>query len=305
MQDGTAKMQGSTMNWDDIRYVAALYREGSIAAVARHFGVDQTTVSRRLKAMESQLGSRLFERHQGRWTASAAGQAILAKAVEIEEQIASLIRLSETADDAIAGVVRITALDFVARDFLLPGLGSLLATCPALAIELVTSDQSLSLARREADIALRFSRPPDGNLVIRRLARIPFGVYLSRHQPPAEASWVAYDHNLAELPESRWLAEHQPQASIRFRNNSLNGLLDAARLGLGKAILPVHMAARHPELQPWPEAGVILERDLWLVIHPESRHTPKIRAVSEWIVDRFNGGSGLPGQSEGAGKSTI
>jgi DNA-binding transcriptional LysR family regulator len=296
MQDDTAKLQGSQMNWDDIRYLVALYREGSIAAVARRFGVDQTTVSRRLKAVESQLGSRLFERHQGRWTASAAGQAILAKAVEIEEQIASLVRLSETAGDDIAGVVRITALDFVARDFLMPGLGSLLEAHPALDIELVTTDQSLSLARREADIALRFSRPPDGNLVIRRLAGIPFGVYLSRHQPPAAASWVAYDHNLAELPEARWLAQHQPQAGIRFRNNSLNNLLDAARLGLGKAILPVHMAERDPELQPWQDAGVILERDLWLVIHPESRHTPKIRAVSDWIVDRFKGGSGLPGQ---------
>lgn len=296
MQDDTAKLQGSQMNWDDIRYLVALYREGSIAAVARRFGVDQTTVSRRLKAVESQLGSRLFERHQGRWTASAAGQAILAKAVEIEEQIASLVRLSETAGGDIAGVVRITALDFVARDFLMPGLGSLLEAHPALDIELVTTDQSLSLARREADIALRFSRPPDGNLVIRRLAGIPFGVYLSRHQPPAAASWVAYDHNLAELPESRWLAQHQPHASIRFRNNSLNSLLDAARLGLGKAILPVHMAERQPELQPWQDAGVILERDLWLVIHPESRQTPKIRAVNDWIVDRFKGGSGLPGQ---------
>lgn len=296
MQDDAAKLHGGDMNWDDIRYAVALYREGSIAAVARRFRVDKTTVSRRLKAIEGQLGTRLFERHQGRWTASVAGQAILARAVDIEEQIASLVRLSEMAAGDIAGIVRITALDFVAKDFLLPGLGSLLGTFPALDIELVTSDQSLSLARREADIALRFARPQDGNLVIRRLAAIPFGVYHSRHQPPAENSWVAYDHNLAELPESRWLAEHQPQAGVRFRNNSLNSLLDAARLGLGKAILPVYMAERDPELQPWQDAGGILERDLWLVIHPESRHTPKIRAVSDWIVDRFNSESGLPGR---------
>ena len=93
-----------------------------------------------------QLGTRLFERHQGRWTASVAGQAILARAVDIEEQIASLVRLSEMAAGDIAGIVRITALDFVAKDFLLPGLGSLLGTFPALDIELVTSDQSLSLS---------------------------------------------------------------------------------------------------------------------------------------------------------------
>lgn len=290
MQDDAAKLRGGDMNWDDIRYAVALYREGSIAAVARRFRVDKTTVSRRLKAIEGQLGSRLFERHQGRWTASVAGQAILARALDIEEQIASLVRLSETAASEIAGIVRITALDFVARDFLLPGLGSLLAAFPALDIELVTSEQSLSLARREADIALRFARPQDGNLVIRRLAAIPFGIYRSRHLPSSENSWVAYDHNLTELPESRWLAEHQPQATVRFRNNSLNSLLDAARLGLGKAIMPVYMADRHPELQPCQNTGIVLERDLWLVIHPESRHTPKIRAVSDWIVDRFERG---------------
>ncbi len=174
------------MNWDDIRYVVALYREGSISAVARQFRVDKTTVTRRLKAMEGQLGTTLFERQQGRWTATTSGQAVLAKALETEEQIASLVRISETAGEDVSGVVRVTALDFVAKDFLLPGLTQLLDCYPALRIELVTSDQSLSLARREADIALRFSRPQDGNLIIRRVANIPFSIYVSADHLPDE-----------------------------------------------------------------------------------------------------------------------
>ena len=283
------------MNWDDIRYVVALYREGSISAVARQFRVDKTTVTRRLKAMEGQLGTTLFERQQGRWTATASGQAVLAKALEIEEQIASLVRISETAGEDVSGVVRVTALDFVAKDFLLPGLTKLLDRYPALRIELVTSDQSLSLARREADIALRFSRPQDGNLIIRRVANIPFSIYVSADHLPDERCWVAYDHNLADLPESRWLSEHQPDATIRFRNNSLSCLLDAARLGLGKAILPVHMAAQHKDLQRWQETGVVVERGLGLVIHPESRNAPKIKVVGDWIVEMFKAGSVLPG----------
>jgi DNA-binding transcriptional LysR family regulator len=295
MQRRAAKLQGSEMNWDDIRYVVALYREGSISAVARQFRVDKTTVTRRLKAMEGQLGTTLFERQQGRWTATTSGQAVLAKALEIEEQIASLVRISETTGEDVSGVVRVTALDFVAKDFLLPGLTNLLDRYPALRIELVTSDQSLSLARREADIALRFSRPQDGNLIIRRVANIPFSIYVSADHLPDERCWVAYDHNLADLPESRWLSEHQPDATIRFRNNSLTCLLDAARLGLGKAILPVHMAAQHKDLQRWQETGVVVERDLWLVIHPESRNAPKIKAVSDWIVGMFKAGSVLAG----------
>jgi len=287
MQRRTAKLQGSEMNWDDIRYVVALYREGSISAVARQFCVDKTTVTRRLKAMEGQLGTTLFERHQGRWITTNSGQAVLAKALEIEEQIASLVRISETASEDVSGVVRVTALDFVAKDFLMPGLTKLLDRYPALRIELVTSDQSLSLARREADIALRFSRPQDGNLIIRRVASIPFSIYASADHLPDERFWVAYDHNLATLPESRWLSEHQPDATIRFRNNSLACLLDAARLGLGKAILPVHMATQHKDLQRWQDTGVVFERDLWLVIHPESRNARKIKVVSDWIVAMF------------------
>ena len=296
MQRRAAKLQGSEMNWDDIRYVVALYREGSISAVARQFRVDKTTVTRRLKAMEGQLGTTLFERHQGRWTATTSGQAVLAKALEIEEQIASLVRISETAGEDVSGVVRVTALDFVAKDFLMPGLTKLLDRYPALRIELVTSDQSLSLARREADIALRFSRPQDGNLIIRRVANIPFSIYVSADHLPDERCWVAYDHNLADLPESRWLSEHQPDATIRFRNNSLTCLLDAVRLGLGKAILPVHMAAQYKDLQRWQETSVVVERDLWLVIHPESRNAPKIKVVGDWIVEMFKTGSVLPGQ---------
>ncbi len=193
-------------------------------------------------------------------------------------------------------MVRVTALDFVAKDFLMPGLTKLLDRYPALCIELVTSDQSLSLARREADIALRFSRPQDGNLIIRRVASIPFSIYVSADRLPDERCWVAYDHNLADLPESRWLSQHQPDAMVRFRNNSLACLLDAARLGLGKAILPVHMAAQHRDLQRWQDTGVVVERDLWLVIHPESRNAPKIKVVSDWIVEIFQKGSGLSGQ---------
>jgi len=295
MQYCTAKLQGSKMNWDDIRYVVALYREGSISAVARQFRVDKTTVTRRLKAMEGQLGTSLFERHQGRWTTTTSGEAVLAKALEIEEQIASLVRISETAGEDVSGVVRVTALDFVAKDFLMPGLTKLLDHYPALRIELVTSDQSLSLARREADIALRFSRPQDGNLIIRRVANIPFSIYASADHLPDERCWVAYDHNLADLPESRWLSEHQPDATIRFRNNSLSCLLDAARFGVGKAILPIHMAAQHKDLQRWQETGVVVERDLWLVIHPESRNAPKIKVVSDWIVAMFETGSAFPG----------
>ncbi len=295
MQRRTAKLQGSEMNWDDIRYVVALYREGSISAVARQFRVDKTTVTRRLKAMEGQLGTTLFERQQGRWIATTSGQAVLAKALEIEEQIASLVRISETTGEDVSGVVRVTALDFVAKDFLLPGLTNLLDRYPALRIELVTSDQSLSLARREADIALRFSRPQDGNLIIRRVANIPFSIYVSADHLPDERCWVAYDHNLADLPESRWLSEHQPDATIRFRNNSLSCLLDAARLGLGKAILPIHMAAQRKDLQRWQESGVVVERDLWLVVHPESRNAPKIKVVGDWIVGMFETGSVLAG----------
>jgi DNA-binding transcriptional LysR family regulator len=294
MQRRAAKLRGSEMNWDDIRYVVALYREGSISAVARRFRVDKTTVTRRLKAMEGQLGVSLFERHQGRWTPTAASEAVLAKALEIEEQIASLVRLSENAGADISGVVRVTALDFVARDFLMPGMAQLLDRYPALCIELVASEQSLSLARREADIALRFSRPQDGNLVIRRVATIPFSAYFSAAHLTDERFWVAYDHNLADLPESRWLSEHQPGVTIRFRNNSLNCLLDAARRGLGKAILPVHMAAPHEDLRRWQETGVAVERDLWLVVHPESRNTPRIKAVSDWIVNLFKTSSVLP-----------
>ena len=147
------------MDWDDLRYVAALARAASLAAVAQEFGVAQTTVARRVRALELELGLPLFEHRHGRWTPTPMGDEVRRRAGAMERDLAALVRWSEAAREEVSGVVRLTALDFVAQEFLIPALPRLLAQHADLRIELVTTDQSLDLARREADIAVKEKAP--------------------------------------------------------------------------------------------------------------------------------------------------
>ena len=83
------------MNWDDLRFLVTLGREGTLAAAARRLAVDQTTVARRLRALEEGLGTALFEREEGLWRPTAVGARVLERAARIEEDVAGITRLAE------------------------------------------------------------------------------------------------------------------------------------------------------------------------------------------------------------------
>lgn len=276
------------MNWDDVRFLVVLGRERSFAGGARQLKVDQTTVARRLKVLEQELGVSLFEKVSGNWVPTEAGRAVLAQAERIEQEMNALVRMAETGNVLVSGVVRITAVDTIVGTYLLPALPKLYERHPDLRIEFVTSDHNLSLTRREADLALRLARPQDGNLLIRKLTSCAFSVYLNPLRCLNNHDWVAYDHDLAHLPESRWLASQYPHAHVKLRSNNLQVLMDAVRMGIGQAVLPDFIAEHDVALKKLHHNLPTLSRDLWLLVHPEMRHVPRIDAVYEWITEIFD-----------------
>lgn len=285
------------LDWNDVRYALAIARCGSLASAARSLGVDQTTVSRRLRVLEACIGTHLFERHKGSLAPTAAGTQLLQRGVRIEREIAALCHLAADKQAVVRGTVRITAVDAIVSYYLVRHLAALRALYPGLAVELIASSRTLDLARREADLAIRLARPESGDFVVRRLAGLGYGVYGPRGEPAAggwhASAWVAYEHSLAHVPEMRWLAEQAGDERIAFRCNNMDALATAAADGLGLAILPRVVGARHAALHCLSGEPPVLEREMWLVVPRELRDVPRIRAVSDWLAERFRADEAL------------
>lgn len=279
------------LDWNDVRHAVAVARYGSLAAAARALGVDQTTVARRVRALESSVGAPLFERHKGQISPTPAGEVLLERGLRIEQEIAALRHLGADNDALARGVVRLTAVDALVSHYLARHLAALRARHPGLAVELIASSRTLDLSRREADIAVRLARPRSGDLVVRRLGCLAYGVYGTDAAPAQEAwgacNWVAYEHSLAHVPEMRWLAERVDEERIAFRCNNMDALATAVADGLGLGVLPRLVGARYGALRCLSGDRPVLSRELWLVVPRELRDVPRIRAVGDWLAERF------------------
>lgn len=286
-------------DWNDVRYALAVARNPSLAAAARALGVDQTTVARRLRVLECGIGTPLFERLKGQMAPTPAGEILIERGLRIEQEIAALRHLGADNAAQVRGVVRLTAVDTMVSHYLARHLAALRARYPGLAVELIGSSRNLDLSRREADIAVRLARPQNGDFVVRRLAGLAYGVFGTAAAPEEEGwsacDWVAYEHSLAHVPEMRWLAQRVGDERIVFRCNNMDALATAVADGLGLGILPRLVGARHSALRCLSGAEPVLRRDVWLVLPRELRHVPRIRAVGDWLVERFQADAELFG----------
>ena len=282
-------------DWNDLRYFLACERAGSLAAAGRSLKVDQTTVGRRLGALEEALGARLFERTTEGFTLTPTGQRLLETARDVEQAAIDLERRATGADARLEGVVRIATSETLTATFLAAELVALHAAHPGIELQLVTGATSVNLLKREADIALRVGqRPTQQSLVVRRLGSISWGIFASADYLAARPligpgvrfeghDLVVLDDELAQVPPARWLGERSAGARIALRTNSILTAAEAARGGWGLAALPKFFRGGTPELVlAHPE--LITPNDVWLLVHPDLQHTGRIRAVLDHLA---------------------
>lgn len=269
------------LDWNDLRYVLALARQGSLSATARLLKVNHATVARRIAALEASLGLTLFERRARGYVPTPAAAPVLQAAEQIEAPLLRLARLGDArTGEKVTGTVRITCTEGVASHSVAPLLAGLRQRWPGLQIELVVEHRSLSLARREADIAIRWARPKTGELYASKLGAVPYRLY--RNPAAVDRNAVAaFDESLAEIPESLWLKTSGLTQTIR--SNSMIPLVAAARSGACAVLLPDYIGRQYPELTPEPGKPPVT-RELWLVLHRDLRNTPRVRAVADHLA---------------------
>ena len=295
---GSALSYGMPMlAWDDLRTFLAIARAGNLSAAARTLGVAQPTMGRRLEALHARAGARLLERTPSGYRLTAAGERIMG-AVERMEAEALLVERVVTGEDVrLEGQVRVTSIGSFGSRLLIPLFATLQQKHPGIAIELAVDARSLSLARREADIAVRLARFEGHEIVARKVADVAHGLYasadyLERHGQPELSSGcvghriVTVQDDQTALPEAAWLARVASRAAVSLRSNSRAVQLQAALDGMGLAGLPRAFADGVPGLvriatdnDPPPM------RELWIGVHRDTRHAPRIRAVLDHLSD--------------------
>ena len=279
------------MSWEDLRILLAVARGGTLSAAAGRLKVNQTTVTRRLAALEGDLGLKLFQRVDGRLTPTEPGEAALRRAERVEAEMIGLEAELAGADRRPEGSVRLTAVPVIANRFLVPRLAAFLRAYPGLRIELVAEARNLSLTRRDCDLALRFARPQGGNMLCRRMGSLGFSLYGPRAGDPEALPWLGYEEGQARLPQAAWIARKASgEALSGLLSGDLETQIQAVLAGLGRGLLPDFVAAGEPGLRRL-SPGPLLEREVWLLLHPDLRHLPRIAAVAEWLQQVFAGAS--------------
>jgi DNA-binding transcriptional LysR family regulator len=279
-----------SLAWDDLLYVLNVGRSGSLSGAARALKVNHSTVFRRIGAIEAQLGVRLFDRRRDGYAPTAAGEAVIELAGRLDEDVLALERRLAGEDLRPSGTVRVTTTDTMIG-IVTPMCSAFRGRYPEILIELVTGNQFLNLSRRDADIALRPSLTPPDNLHGRRLSGLAFAIYgADRYLASAGSAdpwqphqWIGVDDTLSHLTVHQWLATEVEPEWIGFKASSFLAMLEAARIGMGLAILPCYLAERLPELRRVSEPLAGLTTDLWLLVHDDLRRTARVRAFIDFI----------------------
>lgn len=281
------------MDWDDLRLFLAIARAPSLTRAAQALGVNQSTVSRRLAAMEKQLDARLVERVAGGHALTAAGTELFATAAEVEEEIARIDRRVAGRNARLSGRLRVTCTDNFCNSYLAPHFARFAAEHPDIDLDVITRYQHLSLARREADVAIRTTVKPPETLVGRRLFRFALAAYGAADYveragsgvDPADLDWIGWE---SDSFNRFMILDHFPGAQIRHRADSLLDMRSLARAGLGVAVIGCFAADPDPGLRRvYPDPITDNKMDLWVLSHPDMWRAARVRVFTRFIADAF------------------
>lgn len=288
------------IDWNDLRYFVAVAREGSTLSASRALRVSQTTVARRIAALEQALGFPIFEKRQAGYALTPAGQDLLSRAEDVERSANRFVEAASGQARDLKGTVKLTTEDIYAQGLLAPILRELHDRHPEIVIELDTSQKVVDLGSGAADIALRSSssEQPAG-LVGRRLCIDDWTLYCSRDYASRNGAPTSLEElrhhpivgggggNLWRHYEA-WLKSLGLEEQVAMHHATSTGLLSAVRSGFGIAVLPCVVADGDPELlrclDPRTEHG----RVLWLLTHERVRHAPRVRAVIDFLYERLS-----------------
>lgn len=292
------------MNWDDLRFFLAVAAAGSLSGAGQQLGVNTTTVLRRVASLEDDLGARLFERERTGYRLTAAGEKLVEALEPVDRRLSALPRDFAAAGEGAEGTVRLAAGEVVASLLLAPELAAFRREHPGLELEILTDPRLASVGQaprignplKDVDVALRLARPTQGDMLMRKVGDMAYGLYasvayLDARGRPSKMADIA-GHDLIGFPKSEtplgpvwWFSRAEKSARVALRSSSVLARAEAARQGLGLAALPCILgdADEHVERVFGPDDLGSLE--MWLMARNDLAQLAHVRAVMEFVVD--------------------
>jgi len=279
----------SGLSWDEFRLVKSIAEARSLVGAAERLGVNHSTVFRRLAAVESAVGARLFERSRAGYEPTSAGEEMIALAATMAESVLEFERRVAGRDIKPTGELSVTTPEAIGQHFMPAIVAQFHAQNPGIVVELILSNQSLNLSRRDADIAIRLTNDPPESLVGRRICTGRWAVYCRRDliaelgsEPIDSVAFIGFSDNFGPAPARRWIEANVPLERLVAKANSEHYMLQLALLGFGATLLPCFLGDRSPDLTRVGYLVPELDLGLWMLTHSDLRRSARVRAFMDF-----------------------
>ena len=291
-------MNINRLNWEDIRLFLSVAENGSFSAAAREMGIGQPTLSRRIAQFESQLDKQLFNRLRHGCELTAFGQQLMPTAEKMAQWSLDMISLIDEPNE-ISGRIRITAPPVISFALLPMFAVELTKIFPNVQLEVSCSMETLSLARGEADIALRTAIPDDDNLVVLGSFYGSQSVYvtseIAKSLPEnlnlSDVNWICWPDRYDNMRVNKVLKERIPNFQPTFTSDDFNVQLSACCAGVGAMVLPTGLENSPflKGLQSIPmDIGADQRGELHIIVHARQQYLPRLLNVTEQLKNHFS-----------------
>lgn len=282
-----------------MRFALAAARAGTLTGAARELGVVRTTVGRRIRGLEETLGVRLFDDTPDGLVPTAAGEELARAAEAVEGEVLGVRSRLVGRDAELKGSLRVSTVDFIYECFG-DAFASFIAAYPGVDLSVLSTDEEVSLRRREADVAVRMKDAPPEALVGRRIGDVPFGIYAARslvaqvgcNAPPKDFPWLRFDARDDGRGLEPWYERHASGATVVMGFDAYAVMRHAVVTGLGVHFLPRFDADRFDELVRIGPEGEPPTRSLWALTLPELRTNRRVRTFMQHLADTIRSGLG-------------
>jgi DNA-binding transcriptional LysR family regulator len=285
----TVRAMSADLSWDEFRLVKAISDSGSLGGAAEILGLNHSTVFRRLAALETTVGARLFERSREGYRPTAAGEEMIVLATAMADSIVEFERRIAGRDVRPTGQLRVTAPEAIGQQILPAVLAQFQTQNPGVVIELIVSNQVLNLSRRDADVAVRVSNDPPETLVGRRICTVRMALYGRRDQVASlgprlldSAPFIGFGDNFGASASRRWIETHIRPGRLVAKVNSIYGMRELAAQGFGATLLPCFLGDASSSLARIGQPLEDLDMGLWILTHADLRRSARVRAFMDF-----------------------
>ncbi|MFZ6656311.1 LysR family transcriptional regulator [Undibacterium sp. TJN19] len=284
------EIESRDFDWNDLKYALAVARHGGLSQAAKILGSSASTVARHIQQLEAALGHTLFLRQQTGYLLTDEGKEVLELIINVEDALLALERRDAGSGSCrqVSGYVRLACAEMMAVHLVTPHLPKLFELHPQLQVDLAVDIKLVDLNRREADVALRLAnpgeKPGEQDYIAHAIGKMTFAAYRSRRHEDTK-QYVSWGKDWEHLPMAQWLKQHFKTQEPRLLSNNANVQLQAARAGVGLAVLPRFIGDADPDLMEVSICKTELSRNIWLVYHRDLKASTRVLAMKDFLSD--------------------